>query len=169
MIASSSWGVLVAQHPQKVGAVGIALQDLSIDHYIPIEEKTHIINGRRVDRRTPVLGEYVLVAITGKWRETLRIRGVSGMLMDCDDYPAQVLPHEMERLRAFYGNGIYRKPEKIIKSGFTYGEKVTPKSGPFALHTGKYDGKTRRGDAAVFLLFGREQRVTFKQGELIAA
>lgn len=82
-------------------------------------------------------------------------------------YPAQVLPSELERLQSFYGTDVYRPVERITK--FDYGQRVTPKEGPFAYHVGRYEGKTKRGDAALFQLFGQEQRVLFKKGSLIAA
>jgi len=55
-----------------------------------------------------------------------------------------------------------------VVAGFNYGDKVIPKQGPLAGHVGTFDKSTQRGDSALFVLFGREQRVMFKAGELVA-
>jgi transcription antitermination factor NusG len=74
----------------------------------------------------------------------------------------------MEHLRSLCDGDIFRKTE-VEKSGFRYGQKVTPQTGPFAFHVGRYEGKTKRHETALFVLFGREQKVKFKRGELVAA
>lgn len=116
----------------------------------------------------PLLGEYVLFAVSSVWKTLLSIRGVSGMLLNEAGYPAQVLPRELERLRAMCDGDVLRVVEPDVKKEVKYGDPVKATSGPFANHFGRYLEKTKRGDAALFFLFGREQRVEFKRGDLIA-
>lgn len=161
MIASTSWGVLVAQHRQLKLAQQ-ALVSRNIEFFIPVEETLTCQRGRVVRVARPILGDYVLITVTSLWYELVSERGVAGVLLNDLGYPAQVLPHELERLQQFVPS-----PET---SEFEYGEEVTPQEGPFAFHIGRYDRKTNKGDDVVFFtLFGREQRVTFKSGELIKA
>lgn len=168
VIISSSWGVIVAEH-RRVMLVDEALTVRGIDHFIPLEEKLQVIRGRHVREFQPFLGNYILIAISAAWSSLLSVRGVAGMLLNEIGIPAQVLPSEMERMRAMCDGNIVRASSQKIKNGFEYGERVTLESGPFAFHVGRYDRKTRRGDAALFFMFGREQRVLFKAGELKAA
>jgi len=167
VIASSHWGVLVAQR-QKAAAVGKALNDKAVDNFIPLLETQQVVHGKRVLGTTPLLGDYILISVGSIWRSLLAIRGVSGILLNDLGFPAQVLPSEIEYLRALCVNGVY-SPRAIKKRGFEFGDKVTPREGPLAFHVGKYDKGGKRSDSAFFLIFGREQRVVFKAGELIAA
>lgn len=165
-ISSSSWGVIVANHKQT-RRVGEALFSLGIEHFIPKIESLTIRNGRHERSMYPLLGDYILTAITSKWKIMLRIREVSGIIMNCDGFPAQVLPEELKRLHEMCDDAGIHHPVKY-NGEFEYGQRVTPKTGPFAYHIGRYDKKTRRGDSALFSLFGREQRVIFKKGDLLA-
>lgn len=116
-----------------------------------------------------MLGDYIPIAIDAAWKSLIRLRGVAGILLNEIGFPAQVLPHEMNRLHAMCDDCVYRSTLQEDE-GFAYGQRVTPRDGPFVYYTGRYDGKAnRRGDeAALFLCFGREQRVVFKSGELLA-
>jgi transcription antitermination factor NusG len=168
VIVSSSWGVLVAQH-QRSKLVGEELSVREVEHFIPLEEKLTITRGRRTRVFYPLLGDYILIAISSLWREVMSIKGVAGILLNELNYPAQVFPHEIDRMRSMCNNNVFiPMPDKME---FQYGQRVTPKSNtnPFAFHVGRYDRKTRRGDAANFSLFGREQCVIFRRGELISA
>lgn len=94
------------------------------------------------------------------------------MLMNDLGMPAQVQPFEMERLKNECDGTVYRSGSVIFKDDdFQYGQNVRPTATdhPFASQIGKYEGKTKRGYSALFLLFGREQRVEFKSGDLLAA
>jgi transcription antitermination factor NusG len=167
VIASSSWGVLVAHH-QRTKAVGEELIVRGIDHFIPVEEVTTITRGRRVANFQPIFGEYIFIAVTAAWRSLANIKGVAGFLLNELDFPAQVLPHEMDRMRAMCDGDLMRpKPQK---SRFSYGQLVAPQTGPLAFQVGVYDHQTKRGnDDAIFTFFKEEQHIVFRKGELVAA
>lgn len=164
----NSWGVLVAQH-QRVKLAQQSLVAQNVDHFIPLEENLCVVRGRHIRENKPMLGNYILIAVTEIWQSLMRMRGVAGILMSDDGFPAQVLPSEINYLRSICVNGVYRP--RMIKSqrGFTYGQRVTPQHGPFAHHVGRYENPTKDGDTALFMLFGYEQKVSFKPGNLVAA
>ena len=168
MIVCSSWGILLSQH-QRVKLVSEALTVLGVDHFIPLIESLKIVRGRHIRERRPLLGNYIPFAVDASWKSLMRLRGVAGIMLNDCWLPAQVLQSEMERLHAMCDDSVYRS-SVVEKHGFEYGQRVSPKEGPFAYHTGRYDGKAnKRGDvAALFQLFGREQRVVFKSGDLLA-
>lgn len=166
-IVSTSWGVLVAHH-QRYRKVDDVLAERGIDHFIPLIETLIIRHGRHVRQMRPLLGDYILIAVCSAWKSLLRIREVRGIMLNELGYPAQVLPHELDRMRSMCDSGVYRS-SMVEDVGFSYGQRVSPKTGPLAYHVGRYDKKTKRGDSALFVLFGQEQRVVFKQGELLAA
>lgn len=124
------------------------------------------INGRHSSRFVPVLGRYILFKIDEQWQRIQHLRGIDGVLLDVEDQPGLVLPNELSRLRYLCQENIVNKR----KIGFEYGDRVTPKSGPFAHFVGIFDGSLSKGrEVAVFSLFGRESKVVFKRGDLIAA
>lgn len=166
-IISSHWGVLVAQR-HSIGAVDDALTIRGVDHFIPLIETLLIVRGRHVREQRPMLGDYIPIAIDAAWKSLIRLRGVAGILLNEIGFPAQVMPTEMLRLHDMCDDCVYRST--MIDESFAYGQRVTPKDGPFVYYTGRYDGKAnKRGDdAALFLCFGREQRVVFKPGDLLA-
>lgn len=167
MIVSSSWGVLVSRH-QRQKLVSEALTLRGIDHFIPLIETLMIRNGRHVREMRPLFGDYILIAICSIWKSLLNIREVRGIMLNESGYPAQVLPRELERIRTMCDGDAYRS-SVVEESGFEYGQRVSPRIGPLAYHVGRYDKKTKRGDSALFVLFGQEQRVIFKRGDLLAA
>lgn len=136
-----------------------------------------------------MLGRYVLVVIGVGWQMLRSLRGVSGVLLEPEAremvdgefrgeipesskmVPALVDERVVERIRSECVNNIWVNPESKPVSGrsFVYGQKVFAVKGPFAGHSGTYDSKARKGrDAALFTLFGREQRILFNSGELTA-
>lgn len=166
-ITSTSWGCIVA-HYQQVKLVGGALSSRGIEHFIPLIESLSIVRGRHLRDHRPLLGEYIPVAISNGWRDLLQLRGVHGILLNESGFPAQLLARELEWLRGQCDNGVYRRTIPT-ETGFIYGQRVTPATGPLANRVGHYDRQTRRGeDIALFLLFGSEKKVTFKSGELLA-
>jgi len=169
LINSTSWGVLVVQ-PSRHSAVAEALTSRGVDHFIPAIEDLTIVRGRHQRAMRPLLGEYVLIAICSIWKSLIRIRGVSGILLNESGMPAQVLSHELQRLREMCPHDVFHVPVVEVEADveLQYGQNVRANYGPFANHVGKYWGKTKRGDAALFFLFGREQRVEFKSGDLLA-
>ncbi len=167
-IISTDWGVLVAER-QQVKRVGKSLTEISYQHFLPLYEHLSIVGGRHVREMKPLLGSYILIAICASWRELMSWRGVAGILMNESGHPARVNIREVERLREFCPNDVFRNDVNGIV-GLTYGQRVTSKEGPFAYHIGRYDGKKGRNrEVAVFTLFGREQKITFRSGDLIAA
>lgn len=170
MIVSSSWGVIVAGYKQGK-LVDEALTTRGIDHFIPVIETLSIVRGRHVREHRPLFGDYILTSISSSWKAWLSIRGVAGMLMNDIGFPAQVVPSEMERLRRECDGNIFRDGSIIFKDkDFEYGQNVRPAATDHwaASQVGRYEGKTKRGDTALFSLFGREQRVEFKSGDLLA-
>lgn len=165
-----SWGVLLAQH-QRHKMVIEGLTDCQVQHFLPMVEDTIIINGRHVHKQRPLLGRYILFAINDIWKKLASLRGVSGMLLDADKlFPAQVEDAALDAIRSMCVDNVYSPCAVESRNGFFYGQRVTIETGPMAYHIGRYDGHASKNrDAALFNLFGREQRVTFKTGELIAA
>lgn len=167
MIISSSWGVLVAHH-QQTKLVGEALSSKNIDHFIPKIESLSIKRGRHVRELRPMLGDYILVSISSIWKSMIRIRGVAGMIMNCEGFPAQVLSGELKRMHDMCDDaGVYHS--EVVVDEFQYGQRVTPRDGPFINFVGTFDYKNKRGeDVARFTLFGHDQKVIFKNGDLLA-
>ena len=166
----ADWGVIVAK-PQKTEQVAESLTSQAIDYFIPLEQVLSVRGGKHRRYNRPMLGRYVLYAVNEFWRSIFNMRGVSGLLL-VTDYeseiarPAVVDPRQLASLRDQCINGVYQKPE-VPRKGFTYGQKVTPNHGPLAFHVGKYDGVVKdHREAAIFQLFGRDQRLIFKAGVL---
>lgn len=86
------------------------------------------------------------------------------------NYPAKVDDGALDAIRSLCVGDVYSPRAMSTCCGFYYGQRVTPQTGPFAYHVGEYDGvASRHREAAVFNLFGKDQRVFFKAGELVAA
>lgn len=159
--------MVVAQH-QRNKLVADALISRGVPHFIPMLEVLTIVRGRHERAYRPLLKEYILFAMYSGWKELLSVRGVAGMLFNCDGWPAQVLPVEVERLQAMCPDGI-ATTEAAVVLGFHYGQKVSPKEGLFAGHVGRYFGEAKDGkDIALFALFGRESKAFFGKGDLLA-
>ncbi len=161
------WGVIVSQ-PQRhrVAASSLAAEDFQFS--IPQIEKLSVEHGRHVRKRYPLFGRYILVVINDFWQRLVHLRGVSGMLLTASGEPALVSNRKIEEINAMCVNGVYREPEIITQ--FVYGQKVRPKQGPLVSQVGLYDCRLgKKKEAALFWLFGRQQRVVFRRGELIAA
>ena len=165
-----SWGVLLAQH-QKQKLVASELTLARVQFFLPLIEYTSIINGRHIRKQRPLLGRYILFAINDLWERLARLRGVAGMMMDVDKlFPAKVCDSALDYIRSMCVNDVYCPRVVEGRKGFLYGQRVTPKEGPMAYHVGLYDGvRSRHREVALFNLFGREQRITFKAGDLVAA
>lgn len=169
------WGVLVAQ-PQRTTLVGEQLTEYAVKHFIPKEEVLTIKGGRPRFHLRPMLGRYVLYVVDHRWKYISSLRGVSGILM-ATDYEKEITQPLVIESRQFQTllelctvDGIYSKRVNETKKGFVYGQRVTPSDGPFAYHIGRYDGvASRKREAAIFNCFGREQKIMFKAGQLLAA
>jgi transcription antitermination factor NusG len=165
------WGVIVAQ-PQRHRVVAENLTSLGNDHFIPMVETLSVVRGRHHRRKFPLFGRYVLVEITAHWRKLRRLQGVSGMLLDPCGQPSLIEPERLDYLRTFCDGNLFKPPgaEVVKPAALVYGQHVSPKTGPFQDFIGTYDGLApRKMEAAIFFMFGREQRVEFKRGDLIAA
>ena len=164
------WGVILSQH-QRHRLVVEGLTEFSVPYFLPMIEDTTIINGRHVHKQRPLLGRYILFVITDVWKNLLSIRGVRGMLLDVNKmFPAVVDDEALDDIRSMCINNVYSPRVVNARKGFVYGQRVTTETGPFAYHIGRYDGiHSRQREVALFNLFGREQKVAFKAGELIAA
>ena len=137
---------------------------------MPMIENISVVSGRHVRKLSPLLGRYVLFAIDECWKSIARLRGVAGLMLTTDYQPAVVDHEQLMKLRSVCVNGIYNQQVVETGRGFVYGQRVTPQSGPLAFHVGRYDGRASKNrEAAVFNLFGREQKLFFKAGDLLAA
>jgi transcription antitermination factor NusG len=168
VIASTSWGVLVAEH-QRVNLAQASLVSRNIDHFIPLKEIIRVVRGRRVREMRFFLGNYILIAITSSWRKLMHDRGVAGLLMNELGYPAQVLPRELAYLREICVNGVYRPRLDDCRFGFRRGDSVVASDGPFTGFVGRFDDANEKRETAIFNLFGQETKVSFAPGKLIAA
>lgn len=174
MVAENQWGVLVTQN-QRHRVVKEALKNEGFEYFLPLIETASVQRGRHVRTYHPLLGRYVLVALTDLWQRMLKLRGVAGMMFTYElesEYPtpALVSQTEIEYLRAQCVNNVYRATDEKVRGGFVYGQRVRPKEGPLEWHVGLYDGYAgKKKYAALFNIFGREQRVVFSKGDLIAA
>lgn len=167
-----TWGILLAAN-QRTKLVAENLTARKVEHFIPQVEVTRVVAGRHHRTLRPLLGNYIPFIVDEFWKTVRHIRGVAGMLMalgedEESESPALVRQYEIDSLRSLCDNDVLRPKLTKSQAEFVYGQRVSPKEGPFAYHVGRYDRKTRRGDAAMFVLFGREQRIVFKKGDLLA-
>jgi Transcription termination factor nusG len=165
-----AWGVLLAKQ-QKHALVVIGLSACGVEYFLPVVENTFIINGRHVHRKHPLLGRYILFVIDELWKNLSRLRGVAGIILNVEKlYPARVDDKALDAIRAMCVDNVYSPRAVASSCGFVYGQRVTSEHGPLAYKVGRYDGAaSRHREVAMFNLFGREQRIVFKAGELIAA
>jgi transcription antitermination factor NusG len=168
-VTTTSWGVLLSEH-QRQRLAKQSLTSAGVDHFMPMVEEVHVVSGRHVHRLNPLLGRYVLFAVDEFWKSVARLRGVAGLLLTAEYFPALVNVEQLEALRSMCVNGVYNKRVVETKRGLVYGQRVTPSTGPLYAHVGRYDGMaSKHREAAVFTLFGRDQRLMFKAGDLLAA
>jgi transcription antitermination factor NusG len=161
------WGVVVAE-PQRQKLATKSLREQDVEYFMPIGERLTIQGGRHHRTNYPLFGRYIMVVISSTWAALLSLRGISGMLLTANNIPAVVDEDRLEHIRAMCINGIYREPRPSFS--LHYGQRVTVRRGPLVAFSGIYDGPvSKRREAAIFCLFGREQRVVFKKGELLAA
>jgi transcription antitermination factor NusG len=164
------WGVLVTQ-PQRHRTATNALASDGFAYFMPWREQLSVSRGKKRRQRLPYFGRYIFVQIGECWERLLHLRGVSGMLLNPDNLmPFKVDLEQLNEVRAMCDrNGVISEPEIPIRR-LSFGDKVFVESGPFANLTGRYDcrvGKHR--EAAMFEMFGSEQRVLFRRGELKSA
>lgn len=146
------------------------LDEIGIESFVPLISSVAVVSGRHVHRLVPIFGRYIFFVINELWKNASNIRGVSGLMLTAEFTPAIVIPSQMRAIQALCVNGMYQLASAPTPAGFSYGQRVTPTSGPLEHHIGRYDGtRSRHRDVAFFNLFGREQKITFKAGELIAA
>ena len=159
----SNYTVIVAQQ-QRVNVAAQSLRESEFEFFLPKIEKVSVVNGRHRRMLVPLFGRYILVCLNAAWRELVRLRGVASMMLTNNGDPVRVLQYELDNLRSLCPNGVMR--QVTSDSGFIRGQLVTTHQGAFAERVMRYEKQDRHGDMAIFSLFGREQRVVFKQGEL---
>jgi len=163
----ADWAVAVAE-PQRHRIAIESLTASNIETFVPLSEHMTIVRGRHVRERSPMFGRYLIFSVNELWATVATMRGIASLLMTASNAPAVIQQSVIDALRSHCTNNIYREPKGAMKS-LAYGQRVTPRAGPLAKHIGTYDGVTRKREAAIFLLFGQEQRVLFKRGDLLAA
>lgn len=162
----TAWGVLVTES-QRHKLAADELTSGGFEYFQPYRELVKVYRGRKVRTRVPYFGRYMFVALCDAWRQVVGLRGVSGILLDPSSLnPIRVDPRELQEVRDRCDrNGVIESPS--AGSAFKYGDEVYVEEGPLAFMRGTYDGTVgKKREAAKFFLFGREQRVTFKVGEL---
>lgn len=165
------WGVLISEH-QRQKLLQENLTESGVEHFVPLVSGSKVVGGRHIHTKKPLLGRYVLFRIVGEvWKSLIRLRGAQGILLTVENTPARVDDEVINHLEGCCVNGIYVPPEQhpTSRSQFFYGQRVRPTTGPLVGHVGVYEGAAKRNsDAALFFLFGRQQRLVFKQGDLEA-
>lgn len=196
---TKQWGVLVTERLRKNHIeVKESLNRIEVESFVPLIENEIVVRGHLVRRVTPLFGRYIFFVVTDAWRLVSMVKGVRGLMLtrsrkydgsfgpDDDDgnteyeeeqCPAIADPAQIRAMQEFCCGEMYQKPVRL-PDDLVYGQRVTTTTGPFAYHVGRYDGPMprkrgkrgkRRREAALFDIFGREQRVVFAAGSLIAA
>jgi transcription antitermination factor NusG len=166
----SSWGIAISQ-PQRHRIALDQLQSSNFEFFQPWREQIIISHGKHRRLRIPYFGRYIFVVICEAWAQILKLRGIASMLLNPETlHPLSVDLRQLQAVRSLCDrHGIIHQPESQ-KYKLHYGDQVYAEKGPFANLRGVYDcriGKHR--EAAVFTMFGAEQRVLFKLGELKVA
>lgn len=165
------WGVAVSQ-PQRHRLATEQLRASSVEYFLPMRENVTVSRGRHHRLLVPYFGRYIFIAVCEAWEKILDLRGVAGILLNPETLrPWQVDRSELEAVRAMCNErGIVKETVAVQTCGLRYGDSVYVDHGPLANIRGSYDGKIgRHREAALFVMFGREQRVIFEVGELRAA
>jgi transcription antitermination factor NusG len=161
------WGVLVTE-PQRHRIATETLADHGFEFFMPWRELVRISRGRHHRTLIPYFGRYVFVTLCEAWERLPSLRGVSSMLLHSETLlPWRVDSCELDAIRVLCDERGVVREEQRIDDGLHYGDLVYVELGPFANLRGVYDcriGKHR--EAATFVMFGREQRVMFRCGEL---
>jgi transcription antitermination factor NusG len=156
--------------PQRHRVASEQLSENRFQFFLPWREEIRVARGRSRRIRIPYFGRYIFVVICDAWESILTMRGIAGMLLHPESLrPWLVNAADLDRVRALCdGHNVVHEPIKPVR-GLCYGDLVYPKDGPLANIRGVYDAKVgKKREAAVFNMFGREQRVVFRRGELQA-
>jgi transcription antitermination factor NusG len=163
-----AWGVLMTE-PQRHQLASEQLTAHSFEFFLPMREHTQVAHGRHHKMLIPYFGRYVFVVICEAWEKILELRGVSSLLLERKTlFPWLVDSDQLAYVRSQCDeNGIVRPAPVPPVKKLRYGDVVYTENGPLANKPGVYDcvvGKNR--EAALFNMFGRENRVLFLLGEL---
>lgn len=167
----SAWGVLVFEN-NRHRLVKDELERLGFQYFLPVYESLSVVHGRHVRTHRPLLGRYLFFIISDAWRLLFSLRGVEGVMLSASNdflVPALACSKQVEYLQSQCVNNIYRSAYDRLSGRFVYGQRVRPKHGPFEFKVGRFDGYAgKKKYAAMFDVFGREQRIVFSRGELVA-
>jgi transcriptional antiterminator RfaH len=144
---------------------------LGFEVFFPKLKKLIISRGRRRIKIEPVFPTYLIVKQTDDSDQLHDIndtKGVITVLMTANHTPAKLRDESIKAIRA-----ECTRDDVMIASSeapFRTGERVRPKSGPFAAHVGIFQSMDSRNRVtALFTLLGRETVVFFESGDLVAA
>lgn len=166
---SGQWGVAVAE-PQRYRLAATQLAGHGYTYFMPMWERVSVRAGRHQHFFTPVFGRYLFVMISGVWQKISSLRGITGLLLNPETlHPWHVDSDQLDAVRALCDHNVMHKQEDVeMARQLMYGDPVSPKSGPLAGLRGVYEGKlNKHRESARFIMFGREQKIVFKVGELI--
>lgn len=163
----SAWAAAIifgGTEPQVVERV----KDAGFNFFHPLQKKTIVKRGRRVEDVKPMLPGYLLVQAGHLIDKLLRVRGVLNVVRAEDRKPLLVDGHVIEAFRMQHCDEygfVLRKPEER----FAIGQRVRQREGAMDHLVGIFAGNLNNAESATFSLMGRQTVVYFKQGDLVAA
>jgi transcription antitermination factor NusG len=150
------WGVVVAVHNQEaVAASNLRANELQV--YLP-----QFWNG---SSRQSLFGCYLFVALSRRWREVFRTRGVRSMLMNAKGLPSRIDHTRIKEWRSFENqNGM------IVLPRFEVGQEVEVTRGRWSGCVGVYEGMTKeRREQVLLSLLGQDIRIDVNWSSLSPA
>lgn len=167
----SSWLVGLSQ-PRHQPRVIESLSSVGAKSFCPRVRRTYVSAGRRIDLLVPAFGRYFFVQWTPDWRNLLGVRNLEGFLKnsDAEESPSVVRNSSIQPiLEQCDESGVLFESSAPQLNKLRRGQKVKPRSGAMIDLFGSYAGCQRNREHAFFVLMGRETKVTFVKGTLIAA
>lgn len=168
-MTDDSWAVAVTGSQQERTALK-HVERQGHTCWLPQFKDVIVQHGCARTKVSPLFPRYLFVLVQGAWRSLLGTRGVVGLIMN-DNHPSLLKNEVIERIRQECDDDgclILPKPKSL--QPLQPGQPVTPRSGHFLYSIGVYQGTTaQHREIALFSLFGRQTRVEFKRGELVAA
>lgn len=163
------WGVAFT-HPNLESKAIANLSEAGFECFHPQTRKSTVKHGKRVQMIRPLFPRYLIVRLQGAMGDLFRVRDVKGAILTPDKQFREISDGTIAHLQTFSDEfGFYDADVSCGPTGLQYGQKVTPKDGVWFGHFGSYDSAYKNREFALFSLFGREARVSFKQGDLLAA
>ena len=158
--------------PKQEPKVADRISAIGYEPFFPRLKRLVVRRGHRCTDVQPMFPNYLIVKERPEDDRQLAVLcstpGVSELLMTVNNTPARASDAEIAKIRA----RCTHDDILIVKkhTGFLIGENVRPTSGPFQNFVGRFDSEHAGFRVSALLnLFGREVKVSFKQGDLVAA